>query len=290
MKTTIITPSYAPDFERCRLLCQSVSRHVSGYEQHLIIVDKKDYALFSELESDKVKLIIKEDILPDWLYKVPFSKKWWFSTKTLPVRGWILQQIVKLSAHEYSDADNFLFIDSDVCFIRSFDVKEMFIDDQSLLSSLPRKEEDYQDKRKQSWHEFAAKLFGIEDTSILKKDYISQLVMWRRSELLSLTQSIENSALNNKNKSWKELLCNTLDFSEYTLYGIFVEHVLKEKSQHHLIDQEICYCSWHKTINSMDDLSNFINHIPKQYPAVLIQSNLGLSTKSYQHLLNGQTI
>jgi hypothetical protein len=285
MKTTIITPSYAPDFQRCRLLCQSISQHVQGHHEHLIIIDKKDYQLFAELENNQTRLIIKEDILPGWIVKIPFSKKWWFSFKTLPVRGWILQQIVKLSAFEFSDADNFLFIDSDVTFIRSFNVNQLQQSNQYSLSSLDRKKEDYQDKRKQRWHQFAADLLELPEETPLVKDYISQLVLWKRENLIKLTQAIEQSPLNRKSASWKQFLCNTLDFSEYTLYGLFAEHRLKEKSGHIFQNDELCFCSWHQQIDNIDDLQQFLRHVPKRYPAVLIQSNLGISAINYQHLI-----
>ena len=285
MKTTIITPSYKPDFERCRLLCQSLSKYVSGYDEHLIIVDKKDYDLFSELQGDKTRLIIKEDILPKWIVKLPLSKKWWFSYKTLPVRGWILQQIVKLSAYEYCDSDNFLFIDSDVSFVRQFNTEELKADKLIKLTSLERKNEDYQDKRKQGWHDFAARLFNLPKDTALTKDYISQLVLWKRDNLIELTRAIENSPMNKKAKPWKEFLCNTLDFSEYTLYGIFANHVLKEQSGHQFMEHELCFCSWHHQIDNQDDLKQFIRNIPRKYPAVLIQSNLGININAYEHLL-----
>ena len=68
MKIDLITPSYAPDYDRCRALCESVETYVSGIERHLLIVDYQDLKLFKRLESQRCSVIAKEDILPPWLH------------------------------------------------------------------------------------------------------------------------------------------------------------------------------------------------------------------------------
>ena len=37
----IVTASYAPDFERCRLLCETIDRHVTGVSHHYILVEQQ---------------------------------------------------------------------------------------------------------------------------------------------------------------------------------------------------------------------------------------------------------
>ncbi len=281
MEVSLITPSYAPDFERCKLLCQSIDRYVCDYRKHVIIVDKADYNLFKTLKNDKTDIIIKESILPSWLIKIPFSKKWWLNLKGLPVRGWILQQIVKLSVHEFVDSDAYIFADSDVTFIRPFKASSIIKEDKVRLCSMPRKTDDYTDKRKQAWHEHAAQLSGLQNTGQLTQDYISQLVCWRRDTLQKLTQQIEKHS----KKPWKQVLTNTLDFSEYILYGIFAEHVMAEESGHFKDEHELCYCSWHQPISDIDELSHFLANIPQNYNSVLIQSNLDIDTDDYKNLL-----
>lgn len=277
MNVSIITPSYAPDFERCRLLCESIDSFVSQYHKHLIIVDHKDYTQFKSLASGKTDIIIKEDFLPSWLHKIPLSKKWWFSLKTMPVRGWILQQIIKLSVADISNDEYYLFADSDVAFIRPFNVDSIFQGEQVRLYSAPRKSLDFFDRRKQGWHDRAAHLFGVTDLRCLTQDYISQLVVWRRDTLLKMLDFIQES----QQKTWQEVLCGYLDFSEYTLYGVFAERVLKAQSGHFLSKEELCYCSWHHPIKSADELHQFLDNIPESFKSVLIQSNLDISAKTY---------
>jgi hypothetical protein len=117
----IITPSFAPDFERCQLLAESVLRHAAPHVEHCIVVDRNDERLFSRLRSPRTRIVCKEDVLPRWLRRLPVQSKWWLNLKGLPVRGWIIQQITKLSAPEISDADTFLFLDSDAFLVRAYD-------------------------------------------------------------------------------------------------------------------------------------------------------------------------
>ncbi|TGR93421.1 hypothetical protein EN852_038880, partial [Mesorhizobium sp. M2E.F.Ca.ET.209.01.1.1] len=49
----IVTASYAPDFERCRLLCETIDRHVAGMAHHYILTEHRDVALFRQLESGR---------------------------------------------------------------------------------------------------------------------------------------------------------------------------------------------------------------------------------------------
>ena len=112
----IITPSYAPDFQRCQLLSWSVEQFVPASVSHYIIVDARDLKLFQQLETQRTKLITVESVLPWWIQHIPFVKNGWFSLKTFVIRNWILQQIVKISIAQYLKQDVLIFVDSDVTF------------------------------------------------------------------------------------------------------------------------------------------------------------------------------
>lgn len=278
MKTVIITPSYAPDYDRCRALVESIKRYVTGYSKHLIVVDRADQDLFSGLIGDGCELVIKEDILPHWIKPIPFSKKWWFNGFAFPVRGWILQQIVKLSTAEWCHADRYMFIDSDVLFVRNYDVATSQREGKTRLYSGQRKDVDYEEKRHINWYQCAAKLFGLSGSDHIHREYISQLNTWNRSTLLAMYRKIEETT----GKDWKKVMCNTLDFSEYILYGVFVESVKGiTESNHYQDEEEICHCSWHHTIDSAESLESFMSEIKPTQSSILIQSNLNIDTSKY---------
>ncbi len=274
---SLITPSYAPDFERCRLLCQSIEPFVSGYDRHYLVVDSDDIPLFKSLTSSTTEIICKQDMLPHWLHKIPYQTKWWLSSRSLPVRGWILQQLIKLSTGEHIDSDVYLFVDSDTLFVKPFDVSSIVQGEGVRLYRTSRKPDDYLNKRKNSWHLHAKKLFGLPDHTDLSGEYIAQLVSWRRDTLLELTRFIEDKYC----CDWRVKLARTLDFSEYTLYGVYVEHVAGFGAKHILDSQELCHSSWHFSIQTVEDIRRFITDSPASCPAVHLQSNLQFPVESY---------
>ena len=101
----MVTPSYGPDFELCRLLCRSIDIHVPSDIHHYLVVPKNDADLFSKLANHRRSIIIEETVLPGWLHKLPLTKKWRLSTRSLPVRSWVCQQIIKMSAPSYTKED-----------------------------------------------------------------------------------------------------------------------------------------------------------------------------------------
>jgi hypothetical protein len=71
-------------------------------------------------------------------------------------------------------------------------------------------------------------------------------------------------------------LCNTLDFSEYILYGVFTEFVLGADAAGHYTDAEdLCHCSWHYALDTDAQAEDFVGRVGPGHRAVLIQSNLG---------------
>jgi len=73
--------------------------------------------------------------------------------------------------------------------------------------------------------------------------------------------------------------------SEYTLYGVFVEHVLGlDKAGHFPNAEDICHCLWFE-----DETAKFLTEFNHENApqAVLLQSNIGLD-QSDVTILMGQ--
>ncbi len=278
MKTVIVTPSYAPDFERCKILCESVKKFVTSYDRHILIVDRKDLSLFKTITGPKIEIITKESILPRWIKKIPFSKKWWLSLKTLPIRGWILQQIIKLAVAEFIDADVYVFCDSDIIIVRPTDASVFIKNEKVRLFRFPRVEKDFTEPRHVSWYRTAQKMFNLTGDEYLQGDYIGHLITWRRDTLLKLNRYIEKRY---GKKDWKTVMGNTLHFSEYILYGIFCEFILKEESGHYVDTTDICHSSWHYPVDNLDDLRTFLEKLRPEHHAICIQSNLKIEPHKY---------
>ena len=128
---TIITCSYGPDAQRCRRLCRSIDRYVTDNIEHWLIVPRRDAALFRDLHGGRRRVCFTEDVVPGHFRQLPLTNKMWLSPKGWPVRGWIMQQVTKLSVNYAVDTELLLFCDSDLEFIRPLDL-ELLVQQERL--------------------------------------------------------------------------------------------------------------------------------------------------------------
>lgn len=280
MNASLITCSYAPDRDRCGVLCASVDRFVEPGMEHVLVVPRRDVELFAPLVNDRRRIVVAEDLLPRWLVRAPRSRRWWLTPFTPPVRGWIVQQVIKLSLPAAVETPVLIFADSDVVFVKPFGSDNVIRNDRVRLHRVPGHGTKPFHLR---WHRSAARLLGLPPTDHHGSDYITQLVSWRREYVLALQRRLEEVS----RRDWRRQLCGTLHFSEYILYGVFVEHVLGDAACHYWDAQELCHCSWHwhRRIENEAELGRFLSRMEPQHVAVLVQSNLGLSVDRYSHLL-----
>jgi hypothetical protein len=277
----IITPSYAPDFERCQLLSRSIEHFISPSYTHYIIVPARDLQLFRQLQKPNTEIITVESILPWWIQRVPFVQNWWLSLKNTLLRGWILQQIVKLSVAQYINKEVFVFIDSDVAFVQPFNLESFIRLDQVRLFCVPP-EVATQTLMFDKWHRTAAELLGLPHVNYPVPGYIGQIMTWRRDNLLQLYQHIENIS----GRNWIETVCSSWDLSEYVLYGVFVDQVLRERSGHYSDSQRICHEYWSEETMTDEQLKNFFAEIYPHDKAVMISAKAGISVQRYENLVN----
>ena len=277
----IITPSYAPDYERCKLLNHSIKKFSTDPVNHHIIIDQRDYNLFYQLKSETTHIITKESILPWWIKRVPFSKKLWFSFKTLPLRGWLVQQIIKIASSLYINEDVSVFIDSDVVFVRPFKLEDLLISNGKVRLFRDVEGNDMQKQWHLKWHKSASQILGLSNVNMIIPDYIDQIVSWRKDRVIQLCQHIESVS----GLSWIETLCNFWNLSEYVLYGIFIERILQEKSGHNFENNHICHNYWFNKALPPKELESFINAIEPDQVAIMISAKSNMTVESYRSLL-----
>lgn len=280
MKTVLITPSYLPDLRRCELMLETAQRHVSGMAGHYLIVDQSDMPYFAHLRSNHVTLVAKEEMLPGWIKKAPWTSKWWMSARTMPVRGWILQQVIKLAVADYIEADAYCYADSDIAFFRHFDAHALWRGDQLRFQRETRRGEMLESRRYKNWYGMAARYCNLPDHHAITGAYIAQLNTMKRSALQALMRQLERV----EGRSWMEVLMGTWDFSEYILYGAFVEHVLAYEG-HFIPLKLLCHSSWYHDIAGLKDLPAFMDLIDDDHVAIHIQSNLKIDSEDYRHLI-----
>ena len=275
-KLTIVTCSYGPDILRCRRLCNSIDRFVPASVEHCIIVPRRDYPLFRDLHTGRRRVHVTEEVVPGNFRQLPVAKKLWLAPGPWPVRGWLMQQITKLSANFAVDTEYLLFADSDLEMIRPLDEDLLLRNDRLRLHRIPGAMNTGEHLQ---WHHRAATLIG-EQPRYFGGDYVGQLITWRSSNLAHLQEHLE--AIHGT--PWYHPIARSLTFSEYVLYGAFVDSTLTiESSGHFHCADEICHCCWVPA--DVTRLQEGKDIIESRAQAVLLQSNLGLLPDQEETLL-----
>jgi hypothetical protein len=254
MKSTtyaLVTPSYWMDVERCRFLLESVERWVPPWVRHYLIIARRDVPLFKPMLNSRTTLLIVEDIIPRWLFRVPGLRHFWVSFRTRPVKNWILQQIVKLSAPAAITEDVLLYADSDMFFIAPFDPRSFERD-----SKVPLFVETGQRgliRSNDAWQTTCCKLLGIPGKGDDDNNYVGQLIWWRRQNALATVGRVQEVT----GKDWPQAIAPLSGFSEYILYGLH-SHVILDQDSGHWDDGVIrTLCYWETTTLDVAALQAF---------------------------------
>jgi hypothetical protein len=264
----IVTCSYGPDWHRCARLCASVDQHVPSGVEHLLVVPRRDRARFEALENSRRRVLTVESIVPGRFVQVPGSNRWWMDARGWPVRGWIMQQITKLSANHATDAEVIVFADSDLQFLRPLRHDDLFRDGRLRLHRIPGAKNTGEHLE---WHKRAGRLLGVTPR-YFGADYVGQLISWRRSNLIALHQHLEE----HQGQPWYRGIARSLRFSEYILYGAFIDGILsQDRSGHFGSADDLCHCCWFE--EDVHALTSGKEQIRSDALALLLQSNLELA-------------
>jgi hypothetical protein len=274
LSAAIITPSFRLDLDRCRLLSESVQRWVPAAVHHYIVVDRRDRDLFASLKSSRTSLVCVEDVIPWWILRIPKVRRFWLSLKTLPIRNWMLQQIVKLSASRIASEDELVFVDSDVFFVRPFDPREAVRD--ARIPLFREYGPQLQLASNQRWHETAARLIGLEPQQSYLTSYVGNMITWSGRNLRRLHDRIEQTT----GRSWIEALSRLPVLSEYVLYGMFCECVLGDASGHYFESTINSLCYWNNQPLGTQELQELKSKLAPEHVAVMISAKAKVPMES----------
>ena len=228
----IITYATGADLDHCQRLCESIDRFVPARIRHTLVVPPKEHARFVSLRNGRRTVLTTRDALPGRFRQLPVGDDMWIDGNGWPVRGWIIRQLVKLSANRFTDAELLLFAGPDLQFLPSFDAGAIY---RYGKLRLHRVRDEMNAGRR--WHTRAWTLLG-EDRDCFRSDYGGQLISWRRSCLVSLQRHVETI----QGCPWFVAVPRNLDVSAYALYGAFVEYVLGDRLNGHFYEgHELCH-------------------------------------------------
>jgi len=200
MTTAIFIKTYIKDLEWLAHCLESISRFASGFSEVILVAD-----------SDCHGLIPKNTCVT----KTLFVKSW--------QNGYIQQQYEKLRAHELTEADTILFVDSDCVFFRPFCPDDFIVDGKPVL--LKTRYESVGDGI--VWKRLTESTLRFD----VDFEYMRRMpLIYRRDTLI---------ALRNAHPEIRSLLSRMAgrEFSEFNVLGAFVDRY--EQNQYHILDTEV---------------------------------------------------
>jgi hypothetical protein len=265
-RIAVVTPSFARDFALCRALNESVLTFWPSDVKHYLFVDRQDLELFRPLANNRTIVAAIEDVIPKGYYKVPGSKKWWFSTAAVfPAKGWLIQQLVKLSVPDFVDEDVVVNVDSDVRFVRSVDPEIFAREGKTRLYRLRGGITPGMTHVK--WHYNVCKLLDVAPDPLPMDDYVNNVISWNRRIALQARARIESVT----GKAWHVALTHRRLVSEYLTYGLYVEKILGyEKAKVWVEDRSWCHTYWGPGPLAAADVRAFVERMPPDYIAFSI--------------------
>lgn len=288
----LVTVSYRGDLDLARDLSRSVDTYLSDNIEHILVVPRSDVALFEPLRSSRRRIVAKEDVLPRGYVKLPAPRtlhvgpwrrhirEMWAADYTRLVRGWILQQVVKLSAPSFTDREIIVFADSDIMFVAPLPVDRLAEGDRVRLYRVPDAASDLVTHVR--WHDVAARLLGLEPRGYLGADYIGHLTTWRRSTILLLQDRLATVS----GQRWDRVVARQSHVSEYVLYGIFAEFVLgNEASGHRPTREDLVHASWFYDLGTDSGVQAFLSGFAEGQVAVAIQSTESFALEERRDLV-----
>jgi hypothetical protein len=264
----VITPSYAPDIDLCRDLNRSVLTYTEPSVTHYIITPRRDLGLFSRLRGPRTEVWPVDELLPRHLWAVPGLNVWLNLHRPYPpVRGWVMQQMVKLHAAAHIGADVLLLVDSDVLIVRPV-TAATFRHDGRLRFYRKERAVDEGLPRHLVWHDVARRMLGLPRARPPLPDYISAFNVWERVTVLALQERIQQVT----GRSWLDAMGAQLHVSEDIMYGLFVDEVLGQKAGVEASESMLCHSYWDAHPMNADAAERFVRAMQADDVAVMISA------------------
>jgi hypothetical protein len=265
----VITPTYRPDADMFADLHGSVLRFTPEDTVHHVVVPARDRGLFARHEGPRCRVWTSSELLPPRYVGVPranlhvnLRRPW------PPVRGWVMQQAVKLAAAGQMDADVVLLADSDVVLVRPVRTDRFAVAGRpSLYREANGVTADMQ--RHVTWHRVARDLLGLPPAPPPPlPDYVSPLNFWHPPLVRALQRRIRERT----GRDWLDAFNSQLHISEFILYGVFVDEVLSASRPKPPAETTISHNNWQRTPLDHDAAIAFAEQLGPEAIAMMISA------------------
>lgn len=284
---SVITPTYAGDLPLFARLHASVGKFLAPDCEHVVIVPEVDRPAFAAYAGQRTRILSVEDVVPGHIFLLPRALKAlrsgrdiWLTLRTAPVRGWIMQQIVKLAAATVVDRDVLLIMDSDLAFTRSVGLGDFVRDGKIRLYKQSGTTAHLPSHRR--WYRSSAQLLGVDENRFFGDNYISPAISWSRPVLIQLLRHLEARG----GRAWWLSLARTMHLSEYILYGAYADAVLGREAGHYHDADDHFLNSWDFDLLAPGGEEAFLGALRSDHLGVHVDSQLPLTISERNRLLD----
>ena len=297
-RVEILTCSIARDVDLFGLLAASIDQHVRNDTHHHVVVPSADMAAFRRFETSNRTIIAQEDVLPVRLWKIPSALRYlsfikaglrrplYLTSEWSMVRGWMLQQLLKIQMSQRSDCAAIMHVDSDVCFFRNFSASDVFAgDDLRFFRALGKTSNPMH----RPWIDASCHFLGIDAPQSYHAHYVENCVVWRTDLLRNMVKRIEEIHA----MPFHITLFGAATISEYYLYGIYANLIAKDAGLV-LEDTSFCNSYWPADETDSVDFTSLRNRLRPKHCALAIQSthkiNLAARAQIYDRARREMTL
>lgn len=275
LSSAFVTPTFLPDLKRCELLVQSLDRSAPDIK-HYLLVDSFEIKHFKHLRSERTEIIPAEDVIGIAQFRLPLWQNFWIHRNTLPMRGWIRQQILKMAATMSIGAEFVTCVDSDVLFVRPFSPELLLEEGRVGLLDV-----DYVDGMVDEWTNVAEHLLGLGKKTSIRRGHVGHLITWSRTHMHGLVKRLTEIS----GREWQVAIGRQKTFSEYILYGVYIRNLLGyDRSAHVSSRKALVRQPWDFDLSQEKVLEDYISNPEPDNVAVMLHSKFNINVEKAREI------
>ena len=263
----VVTPTWRPDSRLFADLHRSVLEHTPDDTVHHVIVPAAHRAAFAGYAGPRCRIWTHPELLPRRYVRFP-PGVWLNSARPWPpVRGWVMQQAVKIAAAATVDADVILIADSDAVLVRPTTAERLRVDGRPALYRAPYAIHGGM-HRHLLWHQAARDLLGLPPAPRPPlPDYVSAIGVWDPP----LVRAMQRRITEVTGRHWLDAFTARLHVSEFIVYGTFADELLGSPPPP--TDETICHTYYSRRPLSLNAALAFADGLKPEAICMMISGN-----------------
>lgn len=224
-----VLPLTAHDVERAQILFRSLEAFFEPLGTcHVVVPDEEVAVVRPRVPGERYAVVAESDVVPEI--------SWFRNTARIrarlrivgpPIHGWFVQQLVKLAAADRVQTPFYLTLDADVVCVRPTRYEDLVPGGRALVQTSPPNHPE--------WNDDAARVLGLPRSgrqyavtpALLRGDAVAALARHLAGRVDPRARELALWLPRGRPRqivaSWRSYLLRRLPWTEYAVYGTFVE-------------------------------------------------------------------